>query len=1069
MDGPDHIETTTTLNSIHRLDHVSTSDQALNITYHDGSIIQEDPEFDDDFYINQDDDDDIIVSVPAISFAEEPDVSDSPFPNTITGTSQRLSHLRDTLDHHKPLSKRQKIENNTKHVNDLKNDAKLENEANDKSLGLLSKLHLHIWHEIFAHLDLSSLNTLRCTRKDWSIMLMDERIWTKSRKIHNKGLPKPAFGLREWEMWSLYTGTTCMSKECSHDDDNAPDIKIYWPFRIRCCKEGFLKGTVKEHDSLLESSVIPREIIHNLLIAIPHGYLNKDDGWISFSNSSDASPKKVKVYWREDMERIYERYEDARSMNAAEEWLKGLTSEGQRYKVDLDRMERWYEISKTGTSISSSAQHKNLNAHNAGHLKSTDPTNKGRQTKTSAENAALKGERRQSIVEKCAKLQPPLIGEILTNCPIFQAAVQIPRPMTEADWKLLLPKLQAQCVASEPSSIDLQDQKALIEKSNDPDDIRQSFVRYALDDIADDFVQSWPEELSPQSASRFAAYILIQTREKYYQQRDVRFSTHIKSQTSDKLHVGIDCPNLVLEDMKYVFDTKVKPKTASLRKELFLCFGCGAINSKMYAFESIIQHYASKHTTLMSMGTVVVHWQAEWPSTPPFYADPSKVSKIAHLRKSSKHPTTQAPIPQAQMPFASRFLTRTNSLPSSYNHNIHPQWFQSGLPLIPPQFPPLANHIFRTYEHPVHQPFPPYYPSIRINPGCAAPVVPAQQHLYPLFPIQQASFSPQQTLHSSTQISSSLAFPHHDIKCAPLPPPPLGIQRSQDISTQYCHTPKSNNPLTTSSNKERIIRQEQLKHLSSLMTQHWMKLSEFKELPVSIRVLVMINEAVGEYKRHYLQDHVSIQNLHEALRGEQSNLGFLKTISKLQCKMCPCSSKREFSLPLLLQHFESVHMFKSFTTATTTAAPLSGLTTGNSVNKIPFSKVDWWLDMVRLPDHDDETDELNTKLRRNQFWGFTQQDKHRLTCLAKVYPNLFQDCSGSSDSDNGGGRLVTSDANIYDKGRTRNSSGGRSSSNTNTKGIVGDKENVEEQFYSSRLSSEASLTAAEDFLNSLVD
>ena len=48
-----------------------------------------------------------------------------------------------------------------------------------------------------------------------------------------------------------------------------------------------------------------------------------------------------KIYWTDDISEIKARYEEARQMDAADEWLKGLEGEGHSHKSDSDRMERW--------------------------------------------------------------------------------------------------------------------------------------------------------------------------------------------------------------------------------------------------------------------------------------------------------------------------------------------------------------------------------------------------------------------------------------------------------------------------------------------------------------------------------------------------------------------------------------------------------------------------------------------------------------------------------------------------------------------------------------------------------
>jgi hypothetical protein len=84
---------------------------------------------------------------------------------------------------------------------------------------------------------------------------------------------------------------------------------------------------------------------------------------------------------------------------------------------------------------------------------------------------------------------------------------------------------------------------------------------------------------------------------------------------------------LVLENMKWVFDTKIKPLTDS--KELFLCNGC-EYNPRFYSFESVLQHYAAKHTNTLSNGAIVVNWRAEWPEHPPFKPEPDIAMSTFH-------------------------------------------------------------------------------------------------------------------------------------------------------------------------------------------------------------------------------------------------------------------------------------------------------------------------------------------------------------------------------------------------------------------------------------------------------
>jgi len=196
--GSDHKGKLRAANFSGTLNHVSTFGQAKDSNYYDGSVLQEDPEFDDDFDPDQSDD-----GFPVLGLAGHVDIDIFSLPRTISEPIQELLHIQNTLDRFEPSNKRQKLETNIQAINNHNNNKPSEDRAKNEVTGLLSKLYIHIWYEIFAYLELSSLVSLKCTSKACSSMLMNERIWTRSRKIHHKDLPKPVFGLKEWEMWTL--------------------------------------------------------------------------------------------------------------------------------------------------------------------------------------------------------------------------------------------------------------------------------------------------------------------------------------------------------------------------------------------------------------------------------------------------------------------------------------------------------------------------------------------------------------------------------------------------------------------------------------------------------------------------------------------------------------------------------------------------------------------------------------------------------------------------------------------------------------------------------------------------
>lgn len=152
-------------------------------------------------------------------------------------------------------------------------------------------------------------------------------------------------------------------------------------------------------------------------------------------------------------------------------------------------------------------------------------------------------------------------------------------------------------------------------------EIFQTPVRNRIGALANDIIETrWAgaKSITKDTSPKFAADVLVNVRQRFY--------AEIAQEDEAALAAGgpvkTDSPNgpptrkLILENMKWLFDTKIKPLTDHFQRELFLCNGCDG-NFKFYGFEGVIQHYAAKHTTTLSMGNIVVHWRAEWPEHPP--------------------------------------------------------------------------------------------------------------------------------------------------------------------------------------------------------------------------------------------------------------------------------------------------------------------------------------------------------------------------------------------------------------------------------------------------------------------
>ena len=250
-----------------------------------------------------------------------------------------------------------------------------------------------------------------------------------------------------------------------------------------------------------------------------------------------------------------------------------------------------------------------------------------------------KAARRVEIERRSALLDPPLLPSMLSHMESFQAAIQITQPMTDQAWNILRPRLLAQLPYAERKEKErLQKDETLAEEYKQRKETKensdrawetsQNPVRNRLGALADAVIQSrWEggKNLTKNSCPKFAADVLIQTRQKFEDEAAIAVGKPIARESSNEPPAR----TLILENMKWLFDTKIKPLPDILQRELFLCNGCDGI-LKFYGFEGVIQHYAAKHTTALSMGNVVVHWRAHWPEQPPFNPDPTPTRTTTH-------------------------------------------------------------------------------------------------------------------------------------------------------------------------------------------------------------------------------------------------------------------------------------------------------------------------------------------------------------------------------------------------------------------------------------------------------
>ena len=293
---------------------------------------------------------------------------------------------------------------------------------------------------------------------------------------------------------------------------------------------------------------------------------------------------------------------------------------------------------------------------------STPPVH--RPVRNAHEVEAARQARRADIERRCLELDPPLQANALQHIKAFRDTMQITTPMTDSQWEnMLKPKIMEEREAAELQEHQRAQQLAALqaaipstvadeaftrpakevydrdyEHSQEP--LRQKLGEYASDHINGHWLQG--RALDRDSAPLFAVDVLLHVRQRYIVDREAGIldsviegapKFHLAKQSTPPLE-----PFLSLDNMKWVFDNKVRTYTDPLRRELFICAGCAEDRKpKWFAFEGLIQHYGAKHTSAFSKGNVVVHWQtAEWPDEPPFFENPAAFVKAERKFSSAK-------------------------------------------------------------------------------------------------------------------------------------------------------------------------------------------------------------------------------------------------------------------------------------------------------------------------------------------------------------------------------------------------------------------------------------------------
>ena len=579
-----------------------------------------------------------------------------------------------------------------------------------------------------------------------------------------------------------------------------------------------------------------------------------------------------------------------------------------------------------------------------------------------------KAARRADIEKRCMALDPPIRPGVLIHMESFQAALQISTPLTERAWEILRPRLLVQREEAEAREAAITeharaiqqtigDHESHLKDNSDASDreweLAQAPMRESLAAHADAIIaEKWAAGavVTKSNAPVFAADVLLSCRATLCNGISSEGPRSDRSRM-EQAHLSNRRPTL--ETMKWLYDQKIKPLTERFQRELFLCNGCEA-NSKFYGFEAVIQHYAAKHTSALSLGNVVVNWRAEWPDEPPFHPSPRLTNGTSHSAqvhakdevRTPSHQTFHLPANTAYVennPPLNPTVSAVNSAfglvgysSTSLAHSASSQAFSE--PFVS-NGEYHASHFDQEYQGYASQSAPDarQVPDNQIYPTGAS--LPSGTGM---------GFVPAGANGHSTAAHDNLnTFVRNGY------PAPLG-------ATDLYHT--------------------QLNEMAGHARDVWFGTSGIKDMPQSVRIYVVIQHVVCRFEHKYTNEP-SISMFIDGL-NHNAAMRPVRSLNGLACKTCADTTaaravdvtqaqvstgeRKLFTLPLLLNHFRSVHVEKS--------RPTVDLQTG-----MESSQLDWKRDMIDLPDAALITNLMNAP-------GI---DDKKLHLIAWVFPGLF--------------------------------------------------------------------------------
>ena len=543
----------------------------------------------------------------------------------------------------------------------------------------------------------------------------------------------------------------------------------------------------------------------------------------------------------------------------------------------------------------------------------------------------------------------------------FKAAIQISQPMTDYAWEVLQPRLLAQLPAAEQAEaehvsrvtslqsraaerrqqdVSLKEVKEVLDREWEE---AMKPIRDKLNAIADEFInRDWNhgKAVTYENSPKFAVDLLLYVRREFYA---AKFGDVSPAEGQVKVESTSES-KLVLDNMKWVYDNKVKPLTEQFRKELFLCNGGGSCegNTRFYGFEGVIQHYGAKHTNAFSVGNVVVAWrEAEWPEEPPFHPDPIAAKHLLHSSTGQGH--------SAYNPYHVGYSSRADTVTPFVQARIahaspgpyHPQYgnHYNGPYAPPPSQVPAYDYphsyggppldTYASYTSPSYGP-PPGHSGYMTSPAMGHSALPRGQ------PSGQAYGRPGDRF-------------------------PQAVPRPEAEDVKY----RTN------------LFENQVSSVIRMAQEIWKQTSGVKDLPSSVRIYVLMQRIISKFQLEFNHEP-TLDHLIDAFSNHQIPKG-LKNASGLFCKACQeeflhhvavpyqsrAEDRRTYTVLNLFSHFKSQHFAHG---------PLTpGALYGNPAT------LDWKEDMLELP-----SDRVISGLIHAP--GMTDEKLHM---IATVFPSLF--------------------------------------------------------------------------------